>query len=191
MPQVSAKDKILAAGFQVLYAQGFNGCSVQDVTDAAGVPKGSFYNHFKNKEALALEVIRAYVAAARIDLLSVPGTPPVDRLRAHFASYLGFAKANNFTRGCLAGNLASQMAGSSDLLRDELVKQFAGWNLAVAAVLKEGQAAGTVRTDRSADQMARYVLNAWEGALLMMKVNRSPKSLDDFFAFTFPAIAPQ
>ena len=39
---------------------GFNGCSVQDITECAGVPKGSFYNHFDSKEALAAAALEHY-----------------------------------------------------------------------------------------------------------------------------------
>ena len=39
----------------MFHTRGFNGCSVQDIVDAAGVPKGSFYNHFDSKEALGVE----------------------------------------------------------------------------------------------------------------------------------------
>ena len=40
--------------------QGFAACSVQDITEAAGAPKGSFYNHYESKEALAAEIVTAY-----------------------------------------------------------------------------------------------------------------------------------
>ena len=53
MAKPSARDRILDAAVQTLHERGFNGCGVQDITDAAGVPKGSFYSHFDSKEALA------------------------------------------------------------------------------------------------------------------------------------------
>ena len=46
--------------------RGFHACSVQDITDAAGVPKGSFYNHFRSKEALAAEILTEYGKATPI-----------------------------------------------------------------------------------------------------------------------------
>ena len=44
----------------VFSQSGFNGSSVQDITEAAGVPKGSFYNYFDSKEALGAAVIDYY-----------------------------------------------------------------------------------------------------------------------------------
>jgi len=57
MPRPNVREKIIDAGLKVLIEKGFNGCGVQDITAAAGVPKGSFYNHFESKEALGGEVV--------------------------------------------------------------------------------------------------------------------------------------
>ena len=54
MPRPSMRDHLVASALEALHRQGFNGSAVQDITDAAGVPKGSFYNYFESKEALAL-----------------------------------------------------------------------------------------------------------------------------------------
>ncbi len=47
------RERLLEAGVRIFSKSGFNGCSVQDITECAGVPKGSFYNHFDSKEAWA------------------------------------------------------------------------------------------------------------------------------------------
>jgi TetR/AcrR family transcriptional regulator, transcriptional repressor for nem operon len=60
---------------------------LQDITEAAGVPKGSFDNHFESKEALAAEALAYYwagVAGRTLDLLDDPVRPPSVRLRHYF-----------------------------------------------------------------------------------------------------------
>ena len=54
------KNEILKKSIEVMYLKGYNGTSVQDITDAAGIPKGSFYNYFKNKEHYAVDALRYY-----------------------------------------------------------------------------------------------------------------------------------
>ena len=56
----SVRDRLLQAGVLVFSRSGFNGSSVQDITDAAGVPKGSFYNHFDSKEGLGAAAIEHF-----------------------------------------------------------------------------------------------------------------------------------
>ena len=60
MPKPSHREKLLAAGFQVVFEQGYCGASVRDIVQAAGVPQGSFTNHFRSKEAFSLEVLERY-----------------------------------------------------------------------------------------------------------------------------------
>ncbi len=57
MARSGVRDKIVSAAADRFHALGFNACGVQEIVDAAGVPKGSFYNYFKAKELLALEVL--------------------------------------------------------------------------------------------------------------------------------------
>lgn len=60
MPKPNVREQLMEAGLRTLHSQGFNGCAVQDITQAAGVPKGSFYNHFESKEALALAALEMF-----------------------------------------------------------------------------------------------------------------------------------
>src|SRR6266851_3782924 len=48
----------------------------QDITDSAGVPKGSFYNHFDSKEALAVVALQRYAERRRLEDLADPSAAP-------------------------------------------------------------------------------------------------------------------
>jgi TetR/AcrR family transcriptional regulator, transcriptional repressor for nem operon len=86
MPRSSAREQLIEAGLQTLHLHGFNGCGVRDITDAAGVPKGSFYNHLESKEALALQTLERFwqKGTGWRALLSDTNVDPVERLRRHF-----------------------------------------------------------------------------------------------------------
>ena len=60
MARRNTRNAILEAGTKLFIERGYNGCSVQDITEAAGVPKGSFYNHFASKEELGSAFVAAY-----------------------------------------------------------------------------------------------------------------------------------
>src|SRR3979411_3349328 len=64
--RISNRDKILANGLKVVLERGYVGASVRDIVEAAGVPQGSFSNHFTSKEAFALEVLERYFANVRV-----------------------------------------------------------------------------------------------------------------------------
>src|SRR5262245_47686514 len=60
----NVREQLLDTGLQILHERGFNATSVQDITEAAGVPKGSFYNHFESKEDLGAEVVLRYLESS-------------------------------------------------------------------------------------------------------------------------------
>ena len=54
------RDKILRAGLPVMFRSGYHRASVRGICAAAGAPQGSFTNHFRSKEAFAVEVLDQY-----------------------------------------------------------------------------------------------------------------------------------
>lgn len=191
MVQASVRDRIVEAGREVIFAQGFNGCSVQDITEAAGVPKGSFYNYFKSKEALAVEILGNYTGLCDLDVLGDRTKPPLDRLRSYFRSGTRYVKTIGFERGCLMGNLGCELSGSSEPVRKAVAQRFGAWHRTIAEVLREGQVKGEVNPALDAEQMARFLVMAWEGALLQMKTTKSSEPLEDFLELAFVPLLPR
>jgi TetR/AcrR family transcriptional repressor of nem operon len=96
----NTRNAILEAAMRLFIERGFNACSVQDVTDAAGVPKGSFYNHFKSKQALAVEILNEYgKGTTDRSILTDPEIPGLTRLQKHFAALNTYF--SRCTDGCL------------------------------------------------------------------------------------------
>ncbi|MEZ0328963.1 MAG: TetR/AcrR family transcriptional regulator [Dissulfuribacterales bacterium] len=52
----NSRNKILRAATEIFIEQGY-GASVETITDRAGVARQTFYNHFKDKEELFVEVV--------------------------------------------------------------------------------------------------------------------------------------
>src|ERR1700756_5716200 len=89
MAKANVRERLLDAGVEIFHRCGFNGCGVQEITDAAGVPKGSFYNHFASKEALGAGWLPPYGqhrAGAAVYILEEAEFRPRERLRRHFVA---------------------------------------------------------------------------------------------------------
>ncbi|WP_406424298.1 TetR/AcrR family transcriptional regulator [Streptomyces sp. NBC_00873] len=54
MARASLRENLITAAVEQFHIHGYAAAGVKDITDAAGAPKGSFYNHFESKEALAV-----------------------------------------------------------------------------------------------------------------------------------------
>src|SRR4026208_1306008 len=107
MPRPSLREKILTEGFSVVLEQGYCGATVRDIVHAAGVPQGSFTNHFESQEAFCLELLIRYFAVVQETTTKPPrnaSLKPLYRLRRWFDIQLDFLKQADFRNGCLIGN---------------------------------------------------------------------------------------
>jgi len=189
MPRPSAREQIVQAGLKCLATKGFNGVGVQDITDTAGVPKGSFYNHFESKEALGAEIVERYGAdKRRRELLTDKSIPPLERLRRHYERLSTVCADARFERGCILGNFSAELANQSPLIRESLQRLYALWTKDLAAVIAEAQQNGAIANKTKASDIAALLLDGYEGALLRARVERSRKPFDRFMKFAFGQI---
>ena len=192
MPRASVRDQLIESAVEVFHRRGFNGCSVQDIVEAAGVPKGSFYNHFSSKEALGVEVVRAYTAlvgayvveAGAADILSGAGTP-LERIRAYFEAVIEQNASCGVRKGCLLGNFATELAPHSSDIAKAVTDALDNWSAAVAQVLAQAQEAGALSKDADVDALARYLVDGYEGAAARAKLIGDRAPMDEFIRTTF------
>lgn len=169
---------------------GFHGTGLKEVLDSVKVPKGSFYNYFESKEAFAAAAIRHYADcfADKMRRAVEAGPDPYTGLRRFFEGLMADFAAAGYVGGCLIANLGGELEGS-DLCRDTLAGAFRDWRDGVAEILRRSQQLGRVRADLDATDLADLLTEAWEGAVIRMKLERSleplrrviARLLDDYF----------
>ncbi len=188
MPKANVRERLIDAGLDTLHRRGFNGCGVQEITNNAGVPKGSFYNHFESKEALGAAVVERYWqqrAGSVLRLLEDSDVRPRERLCRYFAAMAANMAKRGYTGGCLIGNLGMELSDQSELVRDGLATVFVGWTEAVEACVREGQREGQLRVDCDTTMLASFLINAWEGAVLRAKVVKNGAPFEEFNQIVF------
>jgi TetR/AcrR family transcriptional repressor of nem operon len=185
MTKPSVREKIVAAAAERFHALGYNASGVQEIVDAAGVPKGSFYNYFKAKELLAQEVLNNYWAGAGLQILADGSIAPLERLRRHFQHIASRYKKVGFDNGCLVPKFMHEVSDSTPLLRKDLRRQFATWTALVAEAIREGQADRSISTSINAETTARFLIASWGGVTGAMRLAASRMPIDDFFSVAF------
>ena len=75
-----SKAKFLDAALHVIRSRGYSATRVEDVCEAAGLTKGSFFHHFDSKEELALAAAAHFAAMADRVFASAPYQELVDPL---------------------------------------------------------------------------------------------------------------
>ena len=182
MAKANVKEQILTTSVTLMHSKGFNATSVQDITDAAGVPKGSFYNHFSSKEALALEVVQRYIDSVGqlTTVLRDPSLSPQQRLQQYFERMIAGNAANEFNYGCMLGNFSTELSNQIPAMRSAVRDAFDGSSDLLAAVIAEGQQDGSITVDAPAAELASFVNDAWQGAVLRAKAEQSREPLERF-----------
>ncbi|MGI9286295.1 MAG: TetR family transcriptional regulator C-terminal domain-containing protein [Pseudomonadales bacterium] len=179
------KDQLLELGLQVMQERGYNGSSVKDIVDAAAVPKGSFYTYFDSKEAFAVEAIdrvaNANYQQARLVLGDTRNTP-LARLNEFFESSAETACVGEFRVGCFMGNMCQEMADSSELIRIKVKHTLGRITDLIGEVLEEAGQKNEMSSEYDNAVTAQFLFNAWEGALMRMKAEKSREPLDAFLS---------
>jgi len=191
MPRPSLREQLLDAGVRTLWANGYAAAGVRDIVAAAGAKPGSFTNHFATKEDFACEALDryfAYVSGLVDKALADDGLSSTERLRRYLDAITDKLAAAEWARGCMIGNFSLELASQNERLRAKLADLFVRWRAPFAACIAQGQAAGEIATTFSADELADFLLAAWQGAILRMKVDRSPAPLERFKAIVFATV---
>jgi TetR/AcrR family transcriptional repressor of nem operon len=194
MPRPSNKEKLLADGLRLVHERGFGASSVRDITQAAGVPQGSFTNHFASKEAFGLEILeryRAMTSAAVRATLRNDRLPPLDRLRAWIVGQLSYLRKDDMRRGCLYGNLSAEASEASDAIRFRVASVFAENQASVAYCLEAAVEAGELAPKTDVQELAGFIVSSLQGAILVAKSQRSPIPVERFERVLFRHMLPQ
>src|SRR5258706_13026843 len=124
MSRPSNREKILTEGMRVVHERGFAGASVRDIVQAAGVPQGSFTNHFASKEAFGLEILDLYLTAGREVMrqtLRNDAFPPLERLGAYIEAGKNPLNQDDMRNSCLFGNLTAEASDHSEAIQHRLL----------------------------------------------------------------------
>lgn len=179
-------------GVVLFMNQGYHGTGLQEILDAVNVPKGSFYNYFSSKEEFGAAVIQHYIEPfiSRLSLhLQQSGSDALEAIRHYFDELIVELEENQFKGGCLLGSLMGEIGSTSDVCQQSLQSAIARYRDLLQSGLAQAQQQGSVRTDKTSEEMADLLINTWQGALLRMQIEKSSAPvkqcchdlLNDFF----------
>jgi TetR/AcrR family transcriptional regulator, transcriptional repressor for nem operon len=183
----STRERLIATGLPLLLERGYNGLGLQALLSAAGVPKGSFYHHFHDKEDFALQVVDAYMREVHAGLdasLGDPSVIPLDRVRRFFATTQQGYREQGYM-GCLLGGLGQELSGVSDTFRRKIEECFTEIATRLAVCLEEARERGDLPAASDPQRLADLLVDCWEGAALRSRLQRDLAPLDAMLEFYF------
>jgi TetR/AcrR family transcriptional repressor of nem operon len=165
-PDVTRR-KILEAAFAEFYKNGFQGGSLNQIVETAGITKGALFHHFSGKQDLGYAVVDEIIAPILeqrwLGPLAASKDPITDmkRLFRHFVKE--DVGSRHYKQGCPLNNLAQEMSPLDDGFRKRIDGLYSTWRKSYADALAAGIAAGKVRKDVSPDKVASLIVASQMG----------------------------
>jgi TetR/AcrR family transcriptional repressor of nem operon len=190
-PNPDVRRRLIESGLMLVGKQGFAGSGVADITDAAGIPKGSFYQYFDSKQSYAVELLNDYwsaLEATHAAVLLDERYAPLDRIARHFRSIGQEHKQQQFVRGCLIGNIGVELANAGEEAQTKLRQVLKRWASLLSDCLKQAQAANDLDHKTDVGELAAALVDAWEGAVMRAKIERNGAAFKRFETMVLPRL---
>jgi TetR/AcrR family transcriptional repressor of nem operon len=194
MRKPTHKAKILTEGLRVVHERGYSASSVRDIVQAAGVPQGSFTNHFATKEAFGLEILNLFyeqIQRLMEETLLNDALPPLKRLRMWAETGVDSLNQNNEWNGCLLGNFGGEANSDIDSIQGRLNDIFLEQQRNIAYCLRAAVKAGELPGKTKCDDLAGFIHASFEGSILLSKAQRSSVPTERFKKILFSTLLCQ
>ena len=170
------REMILAQAAQLFSQKGYFGSSMSDIVSVTGMEKGGIYNHFKGKEALALEAFDYSVGliSRRLEVALAPHRNAADRLLAIVGVFRSIATNPPLIGGCPVLNTAIEADDAQPALRERSKVAMDEWRALVERIVTKGITRNEIRRDVDPDTLATLLISMLEGAVMMSKLYRDP-----------------
>jgi len=172
-----ARTRLLDATRDAIRAKGFAATSIEELCQTAGVTKGSFFHHFKTKEALGVasavdwaETTSAFFAVAPYH------TPadPLDRVLAYVAFRKSIIAGGLAEFTCLVGTLVQEVYATSPSIRDACGASIFGHAATLEADIGAAMDDRGISGGWTAASLARHTQTVIQGAFVLAKAGSDP-----------------
>ena len=180
------RQAILAAAFNEIHENGFQGARLDRLLPELGLTKGALYYHFPDKQSVLSAVIDEMLDPTQQIMWSQPLRESDDPIEGLKVSIRGMKEKHlerdeNIERGCPVFNLIQEMSPIHEGVRQKLEQLVDSIRNSTIEALERGIAAGIVREDVRPDVVADFIMATKEGIMNYGKLTRSRQQIEDSF----------
>ncbi len=187
------KDRIIETGAGIIHHKGYHHTGIQEVLSAAGVPKGSFYFYFKNKEDFGLHVIDYFdhfILQMLKPVMEDDSLSALGKIEGILDHFIDLFKNMDYQCGCPIGNLSQEMGDLNEAFGKKLSESVEKVAKIYQGLLDQARSDRELTVDMDTAEMAEFIVTSWQGALIKMKINKSIKPLVLHKRYVFNMLTP-
>lgn len=182
------KEQIVMEGVRLMMHTGYHHTGIQDILQASNIPKGSFYNFFSSKEDFTLQAIKLYSKQIGDVLDQIDGNDiltPLQKLQTFFDFLAQENKRGEHKYSCLLGNLALELAGTSEIFASSIDAEIKGWKNKTEKWVVQAQANIQITSKLKPQEINDFMFDTFYGAILRAKYEKSPAAFEQFLKLSF------
>jgi TetR/AcrR family transcriptional regulator, transcriptional repressor for nem operon len=179
-PRKFAEGDVVAAARDEFWRRGYAATSVDDLTAATGLGKGSLYGAFGDKHGLYLRALDDYIASSLDEVraqLRDPAFSAYERLARHLRAQVKAIAADKSRRGCMMAKSAAELAGLDEAVDKKVERAYATWRDELVACVKEAQRDGDIDAKQNPQALAGALLAFMRGQEALHKGGAKPAQL--------------
>lgn len=172
-----SKTKLLEAALRVIRAKGYTATRIEDICEAAGLTKGSFFHHFKSKEELAVAAADYWSATTGVLFEHAPyhrHADPLDRVLGYVDFRKALLKGNVPEFTCLVGTMVQETYETVPAIRDACERSISAHAAKVEQDIIEAMDRYGIKADWTARSLALHTQAVLQGAFILAKAKGGP-----------------
>lgn len=174
------RQEILGAAFWLVFRNGFQGVSVDDIVRQTSLTKGAFYHQFPTKLDLGYALVEEVIQPMILDRWIRPldrFENPVEGILAQIEENIGGADPKDLRLGCPLNNLVQEMAPVDAGFKKRLQAALQLWIRETAKQLERARQGGHLKPGVDPKEAAHFVVMAHEGLYGIIKGLDDPKAI--------------
>jgi len=167
---------LLFTSAKLIHEHGYNNVGIKTIVDELNIPKGSFYYYFDSKEKLVLEIIDLYIEDTKMNIQSIEQN--IAGIKEFFNIFFNRLEELDLKRGCPIGNLILELSDEKECFRLKLMEWYSVLETWIIKILSKSGVSNP-------EEKAKVLIGAFEGAMLVSKLEKSPKHFELFNKYIF------
>lgn len=171
-PRTFDEDEVIEAGRDLFWSQGYTATSIDDLSAATGLGRGSLYKAFGDKRSMFLRGLEQYCTDALTDIradLRNPDLSARDRLVAHVRRIAAGVMSDADLRGCLLAKSAAELSSTDAEVARNVKRTLDAWLRELTATISAAQADGDIASSTDAKALAALILTVLRGMEALRK----------------------
>ncbi|VXB37848.1 MULTISPECIES: TetR/AcrR family transcriptional regulator [Chryseobacterium] len=172
----ATRQNILQKAFELIYTNGYQTTSVDEIIATTQVTKGAFYYHFKTKDEMGLAIINERMRPTFKNTFIEPFQSDVNPLDTIYNLMHHLLMENEDLKveyGCPASNFTQEMAPWNIEFTKALNELSLEWEKAMIYAIEKGKENGKIKSDINAKEVTVFVMSGYWGVRNLGKLENS------------------